>query len=68
MAPHKPITVSYGEGEALEVDMHEGGRIVLRKLDRDYDPTDRGRAFVHPAARETRRVRHGPHLLRCIGP
>ena len=43
--PHKPIAVSYAEGEVLEVDMHEGGRILLRKLDREYDPTDRARAF-----------------------
>ena len=26
--------------------MHDGSRIVLRKVDRDYDPTDRGAALA----------------------
>lgn len=35
------IRVEYEEGESKEVDMHDGSRIVLRKLETDYDPTDR---------------------------
>jgi 2-oxoglutarate ferredoxin oxidoreductase subunit beta len=35
------ITAEYAAGEALPVVMHDGSRIVLRKLDADYDPTNR---------------------------
>ena len=35
------IMVDYKEGEAKEVEMHDGARIMLRKLEADYDPTDR---------------------------
>jgi 2-oxoglutarate ferredoxin oxidoreductase subunit beta len=35
------INVDYEEGSALEVVLHDGSRIVLKKLERDYDPTDR---------------------------
>lgn len=31
--------------------MHDAGRIVLRKLDRDYDPTDRAKAYSFVQAR-----------------
>jgi len=35
------ITVDYEEGEAVDVDMHDGSKLRLRKLDNDYDPTDK---------------------------
>ncbi|MCC6587891.1 MAG: 2-oxoacid:ferredoxin oxidoreductase subunit beta [Bryobacterales bacterium] len=35
------ITVDYEEGSAREVEMHDGSRLVLKKLEREYDPTDR---------------------------
>lgn len=35
------IMVDYEDGEAKEVTMHDGSRIMLRKVDQDYDPTDR---------------------------
>jgi len=39
--PRQPeITVDYGEGEAIPVTMHDGSRIVLRKIDASYDPLD----------------------------
>jgi 2-oxoglutarate ferredoxin oxidoreductase subunit beta len=31
----------YVEGQAVEVTMPDGGKIVLKKLDREYDPRDR---------------------------
>ena len=31
----------YGAGEAMPVVMHDGSRVLLRKLAADYDPTDR---------------------------
>jgi 2-oxoglutarate ferredoxin oxidoreductase subunit beta len=39
------ITVDYAEGEAVEVEMHDGSHIRLKKLDRDYDPRDRMQAM-----------------------
>ena len=35
------ITVEYEEGTTREVEMHDGSRLLLRKLARDYDPTVR---------------------------
>ena len=35
------IEVDYGPGEVTEVEMHDGSRLMLKKLERDYDPTDR---------------------------
>jgi len=46
------IEVDYEEGAALEVSLHDGSRIVLKKLERDYDPTDQTRALG--LLRETR--------------
>ncbi len=43
----REITAKYGEGETLPVVMHDGSRIVLRKLTADYDPTDRIGAATH---------------------
>ncbi len=35
------ISVEMAEGEVREVTLHDGSRIVLRKLGREYDPTDK---------------------------
>jgi 2-oxoglutarate/2-oxoacid ferredoxin oxidoreductase subunit beta len=35
------ITVDYAEGTAVDVEMHDGSLIRLRKLDNGYDPTDK---------------------------
>lgn len=35
------IEVDYAPGEVTEVEMHDGSILMLKKLDRDYDPTDR---------------------------
>jgi 2-oxoglutarate ferredoxin oxidoreductase subunit beta len=43
--PAEEITVEYEPGEAKEVTMHDGSVIMLKKLDRDYDPTDRTAAM-----------------------
>jgi 2-oxoglutarate ferredoxin oxidoreductase subunit beta len=42
----REITADYKEGEALPVVLHDGSRIVLRKLDSAYDPTNRSLAAV----------------------
>lgn len=38
---YEEITVDYEPGTVKEVEMHDGSRIMLRKLGRDYDATDR---------------------------
>jgi 2-oxoglutarate ferredoxin oxidoreductase subunit beta len=35
------IAVEYDPGSTVEVTMHDGSRLRLRKLEEDYDPTDR---------------------------
>jgi 2-oxoglutarate/2-oxoacid ferredoxin oxidoreductase subunit beta len=35
------ISVDYDPGTSVEVTMHDGSRLHLRKLEEDYDPTDR---------------------------
>jgi 2-oxoglutarate/2-oxoacid ferredoxin oxidoreductase subunit beta len=35
------ISVDLAEGEAMDVRMHDGSHLRIRKLTRDYDPTDR---------------------------
>jgi 2-oxoglutarate/2-oxoacid ferredoxin oxidoreductase subunit beta len=46
------ISVDFAEGEAREVKLHDGSRLLLRKLGRDYDPTDRMGAIqaIHKSA------------------
>ena len=39
------IMVEYEEGEAKEVTMHDGSTVVLKKLGKDYDPTNRSEAL-----------------------
>jgi 2-oxoglutarate ferredoxin oxidoreductase subunit beta len=46
------IKVQYEAGEVVEVEMHDGSCLMLRKLDPDYDPSDRAGALamLHQAA------------------
>ena len=50
------ITVDYAPGEMVDVEQHDGSILRLRKLDADYDPTDRAAAMArlqtHAAAGE----------------
>jgi 2-oxoglutarate/2-oxoacid ferredoxin oxidoreductase subunit beta len=39
------INVDYDPGTTVEVTMHDGSRLRLRKLEEDYDPTDKLRAI-----------------------
>jgi len=43
--PAEEITVEYDEGEDKEVTLHDGSTILLKKIERDYDPTDRADAL-----------------------
>lgn len=57
-----PILVDYAAGEAREVTMHDGSRIVLRKAGAQYDPTDRAAA----AAAVQTRMNSGEYLTGLI--
>jgi 2-oxoglutarate/2-oxoacid ferredoxin oxidoreductase subunit beta len=58
----REISVSYGDGEVLPVEMHDGSRLLLRKLDATYEPTDRGHAVAY--LRE--RARHGEYVTGLV--
>jgi 2-oxoglutarate ferredoxin oxidoreductase subunit beta len=45
VAPADHITVDYPVGGSVPVQLHDGSRVVLRKLGSSYDPTDRGAAY-----------------------
>jgi 2-oxoglutarate ferredoxin oxidoreductase subunit beta len=47
------ITVEYEPGTTKEVVLHDGSRLYLKKLDEEYDPTDRLQALrvLHETAR-----------------
>jgi len=40
------IAVEYDPGTTVEVTMHDGSRLRLRKLEEDYDPTDKIQAIT----------------------
>src|SRR5437762_10213059 len=45
--PHfEDINVEYDPGSTVAVTMHDGSRLHLRKLEEDYDPTDKMRAMT----------------------
>lgn len=62
VAPAEEITAQYAAGEVMPVTMHDGSRILLRKLDPNYDPTDRGKALRY--LRE--KLRQGEHVTGLI--
>jgi 2-oxoglutarate ferredoxin oxidoreductase subunit beta len=39
------ISVEYEPGTSTEVRMHDGSRLILRKVAEDYDPTDKAKAI-----------------------
>lgn len=43
--PAEEIKAQYEEGEAMPIELHDGSHIVLRKIDKDFDPTDRVNAL-----------------------
>jgi len=42
---YEQISVDYEAGTAKVVEMHDGSRITLKKIDRDYDPTNKALAL-----------------------
>jgi 2-oxoglutarate ferredoxin oxidoreductase subunit beta len=43
--PAEEIMVDYEEGETTEVTMHDGSKVILKKLEHDYDPKNRAEAM-----------------------
>ena len=41
MPKRDEIEISYKPGEVLDVEMHDGSTLMLKKLQLDYDPKDR---------------------------
>ena len=39
--PAEEIKAQYDEGDAMQVELHDGSHIVLRKINKDFNPTDR---------------------------
>ena len=47
IAPAEEIRTAYDEGSAMPIELHDGSRIVLRKVDSEYDPTSRAKSFKY---------------------
>ncbi len=45
--PSEDIKAQYQDGEAMTVTLHDHSQIVLRKVERDYDPTDRASIYSY---------------------
>ncbi len=45
--PAKEIVAEYDKGAVMPVELHDGSRILLRKVDDRYDPTSRAAAFKY---------------------
>jgi 2-oxoglutarate/2-oxoacid ferredoxin oxidoreductase subunit beta len=43
--PAEEIMVEYEPGETTEVTMHDGSKVILKKLEHDYDPCNRSEAM-----------------------
>jgi 2-oxoglutarate/2-oxoacid ferredoxin oxidoreductase subunit beta len=44
--PTAAITTAYDAGSVRSVTLHDGSEVRLRKIDEDYDPTDRDRSYT----------------------
>jgi 2-oxoglutarate ferredoxin oxidoreductase subunit beta len=49
--PAAEIKAAYDEGGVLAVDLHDGSRVLLRKVAKDYQPGNRGAALDYIRAR-----------------
>jgi 2-oxoglutarate ferredoxin oxidoreductase subunit beta len=45
--PAAEIKAAYDEGDVLPVELHDGSSVLLRKVDQDYDPRNRGAAIEY---------------------
>jgi len=49
--PATEIKAAYDEGDVMPVEMHDGSRVLLRKVAKDFDPSSRGAAIEYIRAR-----------------
>jgi 2-oxoglutarate ferredoxin oxidoreductase subunit beta len=52
--PAEEIKVAYDQGEVMPIELHDGSRILLRKVSKDYNVTNRGAAIDYLRARQRR--------------
>ena len=52
VAPAEEIKTAYDEGEVTPVQLHDGSRILLRKISEDYNVNDRGAAIDYIRAHQ----------------
>jgi 2-oxoglutarate ferredoxin oxidoreductase subunit beta len=45
--PAEEIKAAYAEGSAMSIELHGGSKIVLRKIEKEYDPTSRATSFKY---------------------
>ncbi len=45
VSSHEPITAEYEEGTTTKIELPDGAHIILKKLHRDYDPSDKANAL-----------------------
>jgi 2-oxoglutarate ferredoxin oxidoreductase subunit beta len=45
--PAEAIKAQYDEGSAMPIELHDGSKIVLRKIEKKYNPTSRAKAFKY---------------------
>jgi 2-oxoglutarate/2-oxoacid ferredoxin oxidoreductase subunit beta len=50
--PAKEIKVAYDEGDVMPIELHDGSRLLLRKVSQDYNPTNRGTAIDYVRAHQ----------------
>lgn len=63
------INVDYDPGSTVQVTMHDGSRLQLRKIEEDYDPTDRVNAITRlHQAREKGEVLTGVFYVNPTAP
>ncbi len=43
--PSEEITAAYEAGSTMPIKMHDGSKVMLRKIDEEYDPTSRAVSF-----------------------
>ena len=50
--PATEIKVAYDAGEVLPIELHDGSRVLLRKVAKDYDASNRGAAIEYIRGRQ----------------
>jgi 2-oxoglutarate/2-oxoacid ferredoxin oxidoreductase subunit beta len=50
--PAQEIKAAYDEGDAMQIELHDGSHIVLRKVAKDYNPRNRGEAIEYIRAKQ----------------